>query len=89
MQIKTIEPKDERLRQAIAEMAINTAKADALRRQAEFEREVRNTKAMAEKEANVLAAHGEREARLVRAQAEQQAQVYIFRRKGPNNSGYL
>jgi len=36
VQLKTVVPSDERLRMAIAEMAINTAKADAQRRQAEF-----------------------------------------------------
>jgi len=73
VQIKTIEPRDASLRQAIATMAIDTAKADAQRRQAEFERQVRNTKALAEKEANILRAEGENESKLVCAKADKEA----------------
>lgn len=46
LQLKTIEPKDPLLRQAIGEMAINTSKADATRRQSEFERQVKMTIAL-------------------------------------------
>jgi len=73
VQIKTIEPRDASLRQAIATMAIDTAKADAQRRQAEFERQVRNTKALAEKEANILRAEGENESKLVGARGDKEA----------------
>jgi len=73
VQIKTIEPRDASLRAAIAAMAIDTAKADAQRRQAEFERQVRNTKALAEKEANILRAEGESESKLVNARGDKEA----------------
>jgi len=73
VQIKTIEPRDAALRQAIANMAIEPAKADAQRRQAEFERQVRNTKALAEKEANILRAEGENESKLVGARGDKEA----------------
>jgi len=75
VQIKTIEPRDASLRLAIAAMAIDTAKADAQRRQAEFERQVRNTKALAEKEANILRAEGENESKLVAARGDKEAYV--------------
>lgn len=75
VQLKTIDPGDQRLRQAIAEMAINTAKADAERRQAEFERQVRNTKATAEKEALIIKAEGETESKLIHARIAKEATV--------------
>jgi len=75
VQLKTIHPSDETLRRAIAEMAINTAKADAQRRQAEFERQVINTKAIAEKESAILRAEGETESKIIAAKGKQQATV--------------
>jgi len=75
VQLKTVVPSDERLRMAIAEMAINTAKADAQRRQAEFERQVRNTQAQADKEASILKAEGKAESQMIESRGKQQAQI--------------
>jgi len=75
VQLKTVVPSDDRLRMAIAEMAINTAKADAQRRQAEFERQVRNTQAQADKEASILKAEGKAESQMIESRGKQQAQI--------------
>jgi len=75
VQIKTVIPSDKRLRDAIAEMAINTAQADAHRRQAEFERQVKNTISQAEKEAAILKAEGNAESNMIVSRGKQQAQI--------------
>eukprot|EP01130_Rhizamoeba_saxonica_P004508 TRINITY_DN1839_c0_g1_i1.p1 TRINITY_DN1839_c0_g1~~TRINITY_DN1839_c0_g1_i1.p1 ORF type:complete len:387 (-),score=109.64 TRINITY_DN1839_c0_g1_i1:136-1296(-) len=84
VQLKTIEPRDTELKRAIAQNSINTAKADAQRRQAEFDADVMKTQSDGKRTALVIAAHGDNEALLIRAKGENEAM--IMRSKGDNEA---